>query len=219
MTSRVDEFLDGLTTTRPARGNLIFALDATGSREATWDLATHLQTQMFREAGALGALDIQAVYFRGTHRLDAECKASNWTSNPMSLAAFMTKVKCRAGITQIGRVLEHVLRESDRRKIGAVVFIGDCCEESRPQVIPLARRLADLEIPIFLFQEGHDPEAEMIFREIAQITHGAYGKFDPNSAQQLGALLRAVAVFAAGGVKALENQNSAAARLLLQQIR
>ena len=200
-------------------GNLVFALDATASRQPTWDTAAHLQSGMFREVASIGLLNVQAVYFRGTAGVDAACKASNWLSDPVKLAAYMTGVTCRAGLTQIVRVLDHVLRESNQRKIGALVYVGDCCEEPRDHLVPLARRLADQNIPIFIFQEGLDPQAEMIFREIAQVTKGAFCRFDQNSSKQLGELLRAVAAFAVGGVLALEKQGSDAARLLLRQIR
>ena len=216
----VDKFLASVFK-KPdvARGNLVFALDATASREQTWDTASHLQSQMFNEVASIGSLDVQAVYFRGATAINAECKASNWLSNPAKLAAFMTGVTCRAGLTQITRVLDHVLRESNQRKIGALVYVGDDCEEPREHLVPLARRLSDLKIPIFLFQEGRNPESEMIFRELAQVTGGAFCRFDQNSSRQLGELLRAVAAFAVGGVRALEKQGSDAARLLLRQIR
>ena len=218
--SRVDRFLTNVFR-RPAavRGNLVLAIDATASRQPTWDTAAHLQSGMFREVASIGLLDVQAVFFRGSLHADAECKASNWLSDPAKLAAFMTGVTCRAGLTQIVRVLDHVLRESNQRKIGALVYVGDCCEEPRDHLVPLARRLADQNIPIFIFQEGLDPQAEMIFREIAQVTKGAFQRFDQGSARQLGELLRAVAVFATGGVTALEHHGSDAARLLLGQIR
>jgi hypothetical protein len=218
--SRVDKFLSGVAKARPVvRANIVFALDATMSRQPTWDAATHLQGQMFHKVAGIGALNVQAIYFRGTQHIDAECRASQWMSDPIQLARFMTGVQCRAGHTQIARVLDHVLRESGQRKIGALAFVGDCCEEPRNHLVPLARRLADQTIPIFIFQEGRDVEAEMIFREIAQITKGAFCHFDQNSAKQLGELLRAVAVFATGGVAALERQGSDASRLLLGQIR
>jgi hypothetical protein len=47
-----------------AKGRLIFALDATMSRQPTWDMACALQADMFREAAALGSLDIRLVYYR-----------------------------------------------------------------------------------------------------------------------------------------------------------
>ena len=46
-----------------ARGRLVFALDATMSRQPTWDMACALQADMFREAASLGSLDIRLVYY------------------------------------------------------------------------------------------------------------------------------------------------------------
>jgi hypothetical protein len=217
----IDEFLDEVARKPAAGGNLIFALDATMSRQPTWDAATHLQGQMFSEVASIGAgaLDVQAVYFRGAEHINAECRSSQWLSDPAKLAAYMTGVRCLGGLTQITRVFDHVLRESNQRKIGALIFIGDACEELRVNLIPLARRLANLGIPIFMFLEGNDVEAEMIFREIAQVTKGAFSRFDQGSAKQLVELLRAAALFATGGIAALEGSSSDAARLLLGQIR
>ena len=98
--SRVDAFLANFSNKQqqqpqPQRGNLIFALDATGSREQAWDSAAELQIQMFKEAAVLGGIDVQLVYYRGTQGFDAECKASNWVGNPMRLATLMSS--CRAG--------------------------------------------------------------------------------------------------------------------------
>ena len=60
-------------------------------------------------------------------------------------------------------------------------------------------------LPVFVFHEGHEPVAERAFREIARLSGGAYCRFDASSAQQLRDLLSAVAVFAAGGRRALED--------------
>ena len=73
----IEAFLDKVRALGPAatagkRGRLIFALDATMSRQPTWDTACALQADMFREAAAIGGLDIQLVYFRGL----TECRAS-----------------------------------------------------------------------------------------------------------------------------------------------
>jgi hypothetical protein len=70
-----------------------------------------------------------------------------------------------------------------------------------------------------VLQEGHDPLACSTFREIARVSGGAYGRFDSGAVKQLGELLRAVAAFAAGGMKALEGRKDAASVLLLGQIK
>jgi hypothetical protein len=54
--------------TAVGRGRLIFAMDATASRQPTWDLASELQAEMFRAASGL---EIKLVYFRGA----SECRA------------------------------------------------------------------------------------------------------------------------------------------------
>jgi hypothetical protein len=219
--SRVDKFLANFSPKpRPQqRGNLIFALDATASRDSTWDKACQLQAQMFREVAVIGSLSMQLVYFRGPSKLGGECKASRWVDNPAELTSIMSKIRCDAGYTQIERVLRHACHETTQRKVDAMVFVGDCCEEGRDQLIGPAKELARLGVPVFMFQEGDDHIGQLRFREIAEITHGAYHRFDQGSARQLAELLQAVVAFAVGGVMALEKQGSASARLLLSQVK
>ena len=201
-----------LERVNPVRGRLIFALDATASRQPTWDTAAQLTTQMFDTVAAIGGLDVQLVYFRG----DSECVASRWLSNARALSASMQRVMCMAGYTQIGRVLIHTRKENAREKVNALILVGDACEEDPPTLYAEAR---ELEVPAFVFQEGHDARVERVYSELAAITKGAFCKFDTGAAQRLADLLKAVAAFAAGGVKALANQNSETAKLLLTQIK
>jgi hypothetical protein len=70
-----------------------------------------------------------------------------------------------------------------------------------------------------MFQEGDNREVERTFREIARLTHGAYCRFDPGAARQLAELLRAVAVYAAGGMIALAARRDAGAVELLSQMK
>src|SRR3954465_1880425 len=115
--SRVDKFLGKVASELPCRGNLIFALAATASREKTWDAACQLQAQMFSEVAKIGALSTQLVYYRGPAGLGGECKASRWVSIPMELASLMGRITCGAGHTQIGKVLTHARHEAALRKI------------------------------------------------------------------------------------------------------
>src|SRR5262249_56053069 len=89
------------STQSGGRGRLIFALDATMSRQPTWDTACHLQAEMFREAAAIGGLDVQLVYYRGL----GECRASHWISQAERLAALMARIDCRGGHTPIRQVI------------------------------------------------------------------------------------------------------------------
>lgn len=189
------------------KGRLVFALDATASREPTWDHASHLQAEMFKETANLGGLEIQLCYYRGFE----EFQTSPWLSNTDQLLRQMTGVRCLAGHTQINKVLKHCIRESKSlakskdRKINALIFIGDCVEENIDRLGHSAGELGLMGIPVFVFQEGRDPVAAKAFQQIARLSGGAYCPFDAGSARQLRDLLSAVAVFAAGGHKALEN--------------
>ncbi len=219
--AEIDNFLQRVRPVAPvaegARGRLVFAMDATMSRQPTWDLALKLQGDMFQAVKKAGALDVQLVYFRGF----GETRASKWVRDPESLARLMATVACQGGFTQIRKVLLHVLREAKKAKINAVVYVGDCMEEEIDQLSHLAGQIGLLGVPMFLFQEGHDQKAERTFKEIARLTRGAYSHFDAGSARQLSQLLSAVAVYASGGRKALqkhraETQSDAAQRLLEQ---
>jgi hypothetical protein len=216
--SEIDAFLQAARTLAPAgdgRGRLIFALDATMSRQPTWDTACRLQAEMFEEARKVGSLDIQLVYYRGFH----ECRASRWVSDAAALRDLMTGIDCRGGNTQIGRVLSHARKETGRRKVGALVFIGDAIEEPVDKLAALAGELGLLGVKAFVFQEGRDPAVERGFREIARLTGGAYARFDASAAGQLAELLRAAAVYAAGGMKALAKGGGEGRRLLIEQMR
>jgi hypothetical protein len=203
--SPVDRFLETLAATaKPAampgvRGRLIFALDATASRQPTWDRACHLQAEMFAAAAALGGLEVQLVYYRGFR----ECKASRWLSDAAALTRTMTGVSCLGGHTQIGRVLGHALKEAGKGRVNALVFVGDAMEEDIDTLCDAAGRLGLNGVPCFLFQEGQDPAARNGFRQIARLSGGAWCPFDSSSAEQLRDLLAAVAAFAAGGTSAL----------------
>ena len=185
--------------TTTGRGRLLFAMDATMSRQPTWDMALALQADMFHAVKAVGGLDVQLIYFRGA----GECRASGWVSDPDALAALMTRVTCAGGYTQIGKVLSHARTEAAKKPVNALVYVGDCMEENIDDLCGRAGELALLGVPVFLFQEGADARAEKAFREIARLTKGAYCRFDAGSAAQLRELLSAVAVYAAGGRKAL----------------
>lgn len=199
------------------RGRIIFAMDATASREPTWDKAQAIQADMFNETAQLGGLSIQLVYFRGYK----ECRASKWVDQPERLRDLMTSVSCRGGHTQIGTVLNHIKRQNNKDKVDAVIYVGDCFEEDIDEVCARAGEVGISGVPLFLFQEGHNSAASRAFAEIARLTRGAHCRFNAGSADQLRDLLRAVAVFAAGGRKALQDHavTNRQGRALLEHLR
>jgi hypothetical protein len=220
--AEIDAFLARVREMEPAvssgqRGRLVFALDATMSRQPTWDSACQLQAQMFQEAGSIGGLDVQLVYFRGLN----ECRTSDWVAQSERLGALMEKIDCRGGHTQIGRVLKHVRKESEKRRVQALVYVGDAMEEPIDDLCAAAGELGLLGVPAFMFQEGADPIAENGYREMARLSRGAYARFAPGAAQELAELLRAAAAYAAGGMKALtdlSSRRSGGAQKLLRQM-
>lgn len=219
----VEAFLARVRDLPPAtaaggRGRLVLAMDATMSRQHSWDMALSIQGDMFREAGRVGGLDVQLVYFRGFD----ECRASKWTPDTAELSRLMSGIRCMGGRTQIGRVLKHLKGEAGQGKVNACIYIGDALEEPIDGLAQLAGELGLLGIPVFMFQEGHDPAAEAGFREVARLTRGAYFRFGSDAAKILRELLAAVAVYAAGGFAALEShsaQRGGAATLLLGQMK
>lgn len=220
--SEIDAFLHKVATTPVQKptgrtGRLIFAMDATASREPTWDQACHIQAQMFEETAALGGLAIQLCYYRGFR----EFHASDWLTNHTDLQNRMLAVRCLGGHTQIRKVLQHAIAETRQAKVDAVVFVGDCLEEDVDELCHLAGELGLHNVPVFLFQEGDYAVATRAFKQIARLTKGAYCPFDAGSAQQLRDLLSAVAVYAAGGRRALENFSNTrggVTRLLTRQV-
>jgi hypothetical protein len=196
------------------KGRLIFGLDATMSRQPTWDTACRLQAEMFREAAMIGGLDVQLIYYRGLN----ECRTSQWISDAQRLGALMEKIDCRGGHTQIGKILAHAKRETQTFKVSALVFVGDALEESADDLCHTASALGQLGVPTFMFQEGNAGVVAQTFREVARLTRGAYCRFDSGAAQQFAQLLRAVAIYAAGGLTALAARSDAGAIKLITQL-
>jgi len=220
--AHVADFVAKLRATAPRtggdRGRLVFAMDATMSRQPTWDMALALQSDMFDAVREVGGLDVQLMYFRGA----GECRASKWVSDPAALARLMTTVTVAGGWTQIRKVLSHARQETERRRIHALVYVGDAMEEDIDELCGRAGELGVLGVPVFAFQEGHDARAATAFREIARLTKGAHCQFNAGSAAELKALLAAVAVYAAGGRAALQDMSRTGnrqAQLLIEQMR
>jgi hypothetical protein len=186
---------------------LIFALDATHSRAPTWKLACDLQAKMFREAAPVGKLDLQLAYYRDGD----ECRASKWVASGEQLAQLMNKIDCRAGATQIERILRHALNEHAKAPVQALTFIGDAMEEELDVLACLASELGKVGVPIFAFQEGRDPTVRKAFRLLALKSGGMYFEFDPSKPRavaQLSGQLNAIAKHVVGDATALRRLNA-----------
>jgi len=200
------------------KGRLIFAMDATASREHCWDMASQNHAAMFVEAYKVSTLNVQLCYYRGM----GDFTALPWTRCADDIKQALLSVRCLAGQTQIAKVLTHALRETRTSKVNALVFVGDCVEENPDSLGALAGQLGLLNLPLFVFQEGKNSKVGSIFSQLATLSGGAHCQFDQGSAKQLGQLLAAVAVYAAGGKPALESHllsQDMSVRRLLQQLK
>jgi hypothetical protein len=201
-----------------AKGRLVFAMDATASREECWDMASQKHAEMFTQADKANGLSVQLCYYRGMDNFTA----LEWKRSADEVKDALLTVRCLAGQTQIAKVLKHALKETRKEKVNAVVFVGDCMEEDPDTLGALAGELGILNLPIFIFQEGSNAKARSVFSQLATLSGGAYCQFDEGSAKQLGQLLAAVAVYAGGGKAALEKHllsDDSGARLLLGQLK
>lgn len=198
-----------------ACGRMIFALDATASRQPSWDRACHLQSRMFLATESIGGLHLQLCYYRSF----SEFRYSHWVDSASELLGLMNGVQCLGGFTQIERVLDHALASHRARSIQALVFIGDAVEERVDRLCHKAGQLGVRGLPLFMFQEGFDPGARQCFQQMAHLSNGAYAAFDEGSADLLAELLSAAATFASGGFDALQQLQSAGAHQLLQQLK
>ena len=212
----VDTFLAEVERRPPPRGRLLFGLDATASRQATWDSAADITARMFSAADEAGGLALRLCFFRGFR----EFRAGPWHRDAAPLQRAMASVRCAAGHTQIERLLRFAVEETRAERIAGLILLGDACEEPIDRVAGAAGELGLLGTPVFAFQEGQDRTAEEVFAAIARASGGAHARFDRSAADRLSKLLRAVAIFAAGGRDALARlgKTDAAARALIEDL-
>ena len=216
----VAAFLDKVARTptlRPSHGRpgrLVFAVDATASRQPAWDRACALTGEMFLATRDLGGLAVSLAYWRGF----LEFAATPFLTDGADLARRMSGVTCLGGQTQILRALRHAMAETRQERVGALVLVGDAVEEDVDALCHAAGELGLRGTPVFCFHEGGNIIAGNAFRQIAKVSGGAYAPFDSTAAETLRDLLRAVAVFAAGGRSALARLGGPAAARIAGQL-
>lgn len=196
---------------------VVFAMDATASRQPTWSRAHRIQGSMFETMSGRGQVQLASYGGFGF-------TASPWADDSKELMDAMASVRCVAGHTQIGKVLAHVAQENRQTRVSAAVLVGDTMEEQEHDLVSQARRLGTLGIPVFVFHEVGNERAEPALRRIAEASGGAYARFEEGDpAGVLQPLLGAVAAYAEGGKKALlaygERTNSEAVKRLSQQLK
>lgn len=201
------------------RPRLLFAMDATASREPAWQLAQTITGAMF--AAVPGALDVALAYHGGGRLKEVTPFAAD-------ARAFLDKVhtvQCEAGGTALTAILEAATTIA---RLKALIYVGDCFEEPPEVAVALAQQLKLKGVRVFVFhdtmsqQQGYDVAAAgAVFAQLAAVTGGVLLPFDAHAPEQVTALLEAIAVYAVGGLKLLAERQRAlpAARLLLDQLR
>jgi len=186
-----------------------FLIDATGSREDTWEQAQGIQAKMFKSAAGLQTIRLRLAYFGG------DCLNSpGWMNSPARVAKHMAAVRCRTGLTQIIEGLHSFIQEAPENRAAAIILVGDAFEEDADQAEHAGTMLKKMGIRVFSFIEGNDPTAQSVFQRLAEITGGKFAKF--GSDLPLSDLCEGVALLTSGGEKALDRlKNQNVRRLLL----
>jgi hypothetical protein len=201
-------------TDTPTRPRLVFAVDATASREPAWAAARQVTDTLVKALP--GELDVALAVHGGSrvHTFTA------FTSDAATLRDRAAGVVCQAGMTRLLPILSTSLK---RPAIRVVVYIGDVYEESVAQ----GRRLADAMgvhgTKLIVLHDTADPAARRdaeIFWDLAKRTGGCVLPFDASASGKLRDLLAALAVYAVGGEKLLRERRHAmpGAVALLEQL-
>jgi len=195
-------------------GRIILAIDATGTRQAIWDQIGKLQATMFVSGEQKTGLSVQLVYYRGSD----ECRASKWVSNAQSLYHLMGNIRCEGNIMQLSKVLSHSGKEHSKKRVSALVFIGDTVTEDVETLKEQATKLAKQGFRAIMVQDGIDSHTEKTFRAIAEVTNGAFLRFDQRFPKPLEEALSAAAMFATGGIQGLVRRQDMMSQDILRQI-
>jgi hypothetical protein len=191
------------------RPRLVFAVDATASRQATWDSAKQITDRMFDAIP--GALDVALA----VHGAD---QVHTWTEFGADVARFRAQaaaVRCESGHTRLCELMQRTL---DAGGVKVMSYIGDAFEESPDEAFALADRCKLRGIKLVILADQADAPTLRVFRELADRTGGALLDFRSGELDLMGEVLGAVAALAIGGRKLLESKRTAGARLLLSHL-
>lgn len=198
----------------PIRPRLIFAIDATASREPSWNAARQVTDSLF--TALPGALDIALAVHGGSflHTF------TDFSANPGALRDRAAGITCLTGRTQLLPILSRALSNPGVR---VVLYIGDVFEESPMRARRLADAMGARGITLIVLHDTVDWQARRdaeLFADLARRTGGCVLPFDASAVQRLRDLLQAVAFYAVGGTELLAQKRAdlPAAELLLQHL-
>ena len=212
---------------------VMLAFDATMSRGRTFRAAIEMLGSLADQLARAGEVpaELRVSFFSGTHSY----KATKWTSNVEYTKNIVRSVTCEAGTTQIHRVLEDVLNQTEKKKLRSVIYVGDHVDGDRDiergTLVHLAREIG-LSIPIHIMHEVQNPDrldeceahAASIFKQIAAETGGQYETFQAGRYEDAEDKIAVLVASAYGpeskAMLALRNDNSLTqgAQRLLQKL-
>lgn len=182
----------GLTATRAPK--LIFAMDATASRSASWAMAMELQSEMLAMAGTEG-LAVAIGYFNNSH-----CGVTPYYFPNATLATtYMRTIQMLSCYTKIAPLLQ-AFESHARNPNGArvAIFVGDAFEDDVKAALAEAAKLKGYGFRVFMLLEGSNSSAEHSFRAISEATGGVFARFDAGAKPQLRELMQSIAAYTAG---------------------
>jgi hypothetical protein len=187
-------------TGAPARPRLVFAVDATASREPAWAAARRVTDALVKALP--GELDVALAVHGGSrvHTFTA------FTDDANTLRDRAAGVACQAGVTRLLPILSASLKQPAVR---VVIYIGDVFEESLFQGRRVADAMGGQGTRLIVLHDTADPTARRdaeVFWDLAKRTGGCVLPFDASATGRLRDLLSAVAVYAVGGEKLLRDR-------------
>jgi hypothetical protein len=187
----------------PSRPRLVFAVDATASREPAWAAARQVTDALVRALP--GELDV-ALAVHGGSRVHT---FTEFTNSPATLRDRAAGVACLAGMTRLLPILATSLK---RQAVRVIVYCGDVFEENLGAGRELADSLGARGVKLIVLHDTADPSARRdaeVFWDLAKRTGGCVLPFDANAPGKLRDLLSAVAVYAVGGEQLLREKREA----------
>jgi len=194
-------FTDTEPPVDPTTGpRLIFAVDATASREPAWTAARQVTDTLVRALP--GELKV-ALAVHGGGRVHT---FTQFTSDAATLRDRAAGVTCQAGLTRLLPILATSLKHQGIR---VVIYIGDVFEENITQGRKLADAMGARGTKLIVLHDTAAATARQdaeLFWDLTKRTGGCVVPFDANAPRKLRELLSAVAVYAVGGERMLRGR-------------
>jgi hypothetical protein len=200
---------------------MILALAHEADDEFIWNRIKTLESQIFA-----GPVSVKLAFFgrETASQTRRPCITTNWVTDAADWADLVDRGRagCICGcFIQTGDILEQALRETQQAPVQAVVIVSDSFHGNLDAAVATAKQLRAAGTRVFLFQQGRSGATEHAFRILAEVTGGAYHRFNPHVervAERLPEMLEVVSHFATGGMQALEARGGESAALLLEQM-